>query len=345
MSMLKIHRNAQAIDGLKLLWEKLQGETRAANFTQSWHWYRVVARLVADRYEPVVLEARHTSGPVGLLPLLADRRRGRWISPQLMFGFGTAAPIGSQPTATWLIIGRHLRDQLPAQLQWHLGPFPHGTGAASRLGTAFEQLVIPQVAERRWQTSEIDLQQTGLRWRDPQASPLAKAASADGWQVSLSQPCWNGGEGVDWQGFQLITPLIPADRIQLGNRRLGPGLSAAQLEHVYGELSSAGLAHLVVHQQRGVADFGLIVFGDRHDSIAIPVGKATDESLHESFCRLRASGFARTTLLGPDRRTPPWTTTPRSQYAYWYASQWNTQIALKQLWHRMVPAGELKTAP
>jgi len=179
MDDFRIHRDPESIDSLKLVWDKLLGETRHVSFTQSWNWFQMAARLWEKDFQPVVIEARFSETTLGLLPLLSDLRHHCWISPQSLLGFGHAAPVGRSTTATWITAARLLRDSLNKSMQWDLGPFPHGTGSSTRVTTVFNQLAVPALSNSHLELPFVELDRDSSLFSGRESFEPAR----QGWRV------------------------------------------------------------------------------------------------------------------------------------------------------------------
>ncbi len=119
--------SAEDLEGLRLLWRQLLGDTREASFFQSLDWLQVYWKHFGSDQQLRVLVVHAADKPVGILPLVVRPEATRLgtlnvLSYPLADWGSFYGPIGPNPTATLLTGLRHIsqtaRDWDVVDLRW-----------------------------------------------------------------------------------------------------------------------------------------------------------------------------------------------------------------------------------
>ncbi|HRF01791.1 MAG TPA: hypothetical protein PLI18_14820 [Pirellulaceae bacterium] len=263
MAAVEIHRGLSAVESRRLAWDKALGESRFPHFTQTWAWYRLVARHHAAAWEPLLLEARWEDRLLGLLPLLAHRERPHWVSPQTLLGLGGALPIGREVTATWLRIVARLGSLLPPGTRLDIGPIDTRTGVAARLDTACENIALRPTAKRTTLQREWSLDEmTAPDGRPPIAGPRPSVAASerstthDGITVVSSRGSFRGDDGLSRETEELLRQRLADPRFELVPHLPLVDVPPQAAFALFEELADAGLL-VVTHAARPLLDHPL----------------------------------------------------------------------------------------
>lgn len=336
MNDFRIHRDPESIAGLKLVWDKLLGETRNASFTQSWNWFHMAARLWENDYHPVVIEAHFSGNTLGLLPLLSDRRQNRWISPQSLLGFGQAAPVGQSTTATWMTAARLLRDSLDKSITWELGPFPHGTGSSARVTTVFNQLTLSTLSDSHFELPFAELA------RDSSVSSEANPfmPSRPGWKALFGHTQGSFDQEYAEDLKSSFLSRISHQDLPLGCFGKSRYLTSLDFEFLMDAFFDRGCIHLLIDEGFG----GCVILGNRDESYLLPFGfRSLPEAdrliaMQDALGIMQQSGFQRTTLVGPDPILSKPFLLRQKLYAYRFVARKTAQTTLRHLWNRLTTA-------
>jgi hypothetical protein len=336
MNDFRIHRDPEAIAGLKLVWDKLLSETRHGNFTQSWNWFQLATRLWKNDFQPLVIEARFSGKSIGLLPFLTDLRQNRWVSPQSLFGFGQAAPVGQSTTAIWMTAARLLRDSLSKSLTWELGPFPHGTGSSSRVTTVFSQLALPTLSSSHFELPVSELHHDSIaKTRGGSTEPARQ-----NWKTLLgfSPPPHDGSDRSSITSC--FSRWVSRQGLPLGSYGRTRNLTATDFEFLIDTFFERGWIHLFLNSDFG----GCLVLGDPSESYLVPCGfhslseAARRAAMQEVLGLMQQAGFQRTTLVSRDPILSQPFLLRRKQHAYQYVARKTAQTTLRHFWNRLTTA-------
>lgn len=336
MNDFRIHRDPEAIAGLKLVWDKLLSETRQGTFTQSWNWFQLASRLWKNDFQPLVIEARFSGTRLGLLPFLTDVRQNRWVSPQSLFGFGQAAPVGQSTTAIWMTAARLLRDSLSKSLTWELGPFPHGTGSSSRVTTVFNQLALPTLSSSHFELPVSDLACDSIA----KTCGVSPQPASQNWKTLFGfSPA-----PLDELNRASITSCfarwVSRQGLALGCYGRTRNLTATDFEFLLDAFFERGWIHLLLNNDFG----GCVVLGDSSESYLVPCGfHALSEAerlgaMQEVLGLMQQAGFQRTTLISRDPVLSQPFLHRQKQHAYQYVARKTAQTTLRHFWSRFTTA-------
>ncbi len=254
MAAVEIHRGLSAVESRRLAWDKALGESRFPHFTQTWAWYRLVARHHAAAWEPLLLEARWEDRLLGLLPLLAHRERPHWVSPQALLGLGGALPIGREVTATWLRIVARLGSLLPPGTRLDIGPIDTRTGVAARLDTACENIALRPTAKRTTLQREWSLDDsTTTADLPPTSRTHERSMTHDGLVVAGSRGTFRGEEGMSRETEEHLRQRLADPRFELAPHLPLVDRSPRAAFSLFEELADAGLL-VVTHASRPLLD-------------------------------------------------------------------------------------------
>ena len=337
MDNFRIHRDPESIASLKLVWDKLLGETRHVSFTQSWNWFQMAARLWEKDFQPVVIEARFSETTLGLLPLLSDLRHHCWISPQSLLGFGHAAPVGRSTTATWITAARLLRDSLNKSMQWDLGPFPHGTGSSTRVTTVFNQLAVPALSNSHLELPFVELDRDSSLFSGRESFEPAR----QGWRVLFGGTDDSLEQGDSEALLSRFATLVDRQDSPLGTLGRTRFLTSSDFEFLMTAFFDRGWIHLLMDEEYG----GCVILGDRDESYLLTFGfRLLPEpdrliAIQDVLGMMRQKGFENTTLLGSDPILSQPFSQRQKQHSYRFVARKTPQTTLRHLWNRLTTAG------